>query len=78
MLPGRSIPFDQLLVVRCHRACRRHELLVYAASVDTYKLFSSKANALVGTAVDITSAAAAVTTLARDNNDTIIAQLFRP
>jgi hypothetical protein len=51
---------------------------VYAATADTFKLCASKANALIGTAVDITAAGGGGThTLARDNNDTIVAQLVQ-
>lgn len=50
---------------------------IIAASADTYKLASSKANALAATAVDLTTAGTGTHTLLRANNDTIIAQLVQ-
>lgn len=49
---------------------------IIAPTVDTYKLASSKVNALAGTAVDITAAAGGGThTLLRAANDVVMAQL---
>lgn len=51
---------------------------IIAPTADTYKLASSKANALAGTAVDITAAAGGGThTLRRAQNDVIAAQLVQ-
>lgn len=51
---------------------------IIAATVDAYKLASSKANAIALTAVDITAAAGTGThTLRRNQNDVIVAQLVQ-
>lgn len=51
---------------------------IYAVDDDNYKICSSKANALLGTAVDITAAAGGGThTLRRNQNDVVCAQLLQ-
>jgi hypothetical protein len=50
---------------------------IIAPTADTYKLATSKANALAGTAIDITAAGSGSSTLIRARNDTIIAQLVQ-
>lgn len=50
---------------------------VIATIADTYKLATSKANALAAIAIDITAAGSGTHTLVRSRNDTIIAQLVQ-
>lgn len=50
-------------------------VFIIAPTADTYKLATSKANALAGTAIDITNAGTGTHTLRRGQNDVIIAQL---
>lgn len=50
-------------------------VFIIAATDDTYKLATSKANALAGTAIDITAAGTGTHTLRRAQNDVVIAQL---
>lgn len=50
---------------------------IIASTADTYKIASSKANALAGTSVDFTTAGTGTHTLLRVANDVIIAQLVQ-
>lgn len=50
---------------------------IIAPDANTYKLATSKANALAGTAIDITAAGSGTHTLQRGVNDVIIAQLVQ-
>ncbi len=50
---------------------------IIAPDANTYKLATSKANALAGTAIDITAAGSGTHTLRRGVNDVIVAQLVQ-
>jgi hypothetical protein len=53
------------------------DVWVIAASTDQFKLATSRANALAGTAIDITVAGSGTHTLRRAQNDVVIAQLLQ-